>query len=256
MKKEVLDNLYKILGELGLTEHEKRLYILSLKSGPISVSTLAKKINVSRPNVYKIITGLEKHKLARFSQNKNYIKKFMVESPTKVAELLKNKNSQIEKTTHSFENILPSLLASYKQGDLPTKVKIIIDRKDILDVFEQVFEEAREEILFFGSSKTLNDFISMGRVEKQIRKRIRRRIKTKLLVFPDEDAKNFKNKDNQELRETRFLKNIDFFETSFYLFANKAVIWQPKTPLAVLIEDEYIVTMLASIYKTLWNTAE
>ncbi len=256
MKKEVIDSLYKSLEELGLSEYEKKLYILSLENGPSSISNLAREINISRPNVYKIIAGLEKHKLTNFSQNKNYTKSFMVESPSAVAELLKNKNKQLKNTVDKFESILPDLMVSYKQGELPTKIKTLIKKEDIIDVFEQVFDEARDEILFFGSSKSLNDFISLSRVEKQIRKRIKRGVKTKLLVFCDEDAMSFKKRDIGELRETRFLENFDFFSTSFYLFANKAVIWQPKTPLAILIEDEYIIAMLMSIYKVLWSMAK
>lgn len=230
--------------------------IFSLKNGPCSVSELAKKINVSRPNVYKIIAGLEKHKLANFSKNKGYVKNFMVESPSVITELLENKNKRVKNVSDGFENILPDIMAMHKQGSLPTKVKTIIKKEDVLNVFEQVFDEAKDEILFFGSSHDLNVFISHSRVEKQIRKRIKMGAKTKLLVFRDDDTIEFKKRDTNEVRETRFLEGFQLFSTSFYLFANKAVIWQPKTPLAILIEDEYIVAMLTSIYNVLWDRAK
>jgi len=256
MKKEVVDNLYKILQELGLTEHEQKLYILSLEGGPSSIAELARKMNISRPNVYKIIAGLEKHRLTNFSKNKNYVKSFMVESPSVVAELLQNKNKHLKNIEGVFENILPDIIATYKQGELPAKVRTVIKKEDIIDVFEQVFDEAQGEILFFGSSGSLNDFVSRSRVEKQIRKRVKRGVKIKMLVFSDADTLDYKRREMDESRETRFLENCDFFNTSFYLFANKAVIWQPKTPLAILIEDEYIVAMLMSMYKMLWNMAK
>lgn len=255
MKKEIIDKLYKTLQEIGLTEHEQKLYVFSLINGPCTISELAKKIGVSRPNVYKIIAGLEKHKLANFSQNKGHIKNFMVESPSVVTELLENKKRRIKEKSASFENILPDIMAAHKQGSLPAKVKIIIKKEDILNVFEQVFDEAKDEILFFGSSQDLNIFMSYNRVEKQIRKRIRRGIKTKMLVFKDPNAIEFKRRDANEARKTRFLEGFEPFSTSFYLFSNKAVIWQPKTPAAILIEDEYIVAMLRSIYNVLWDRA-
>lgn len=256
MKKEIIENLYNTLQEIGLTELEQKLYIFSLSSGPCTVAELAKKINVSRPNVYKIIKGLEKHKLAKFSENKNYVKKFIVESPSTITELLEEQKKRFKNTVNSFENILPDIVAAHKQGNLPAKVKIIIKKEDILNAFEQVFEEAKDEILFFGSSYDLNIFISHARVEKQIKQRIKRGVRTKLLVFRDKDTIEFKKRDENEARETRFLEGFQFFNTSFYLFANKAVIWQPKTPLAILIEDEYIIAMLKSVYNVLWKRAQ
>lgn len=256
MKKEIIDNLYKSLQEIGLTEYEQRLYVFSLTNGPCSVSELAKTIKISRPNVYKIIAGLEKYKLANFSKNKGYVKNFMVESPSVIAQLLEDKNKRVKDETVNFGNILPDIVAMHKQGTLPAKVKVIMRRDEILNIFEQVFDEAKDEILFFGSSYDLNIFISYNRVEKQIRKRIKRGVKTKMLVFRDKDTIDFKKRDISEMRETRFLEGFEFFNTSFYLFANKAVIWQPKTPAAVLIEDEYIVAMMASIYRVLWERAK
>jgi hypothetical protein len=58
------------------------------------------------------------------------------------------------------------------------------------------------------------------------------------------------------MRETRILQGGAPFATSFQLFANKVLIWQPKAPLAVLIEDEYIVQMLRSIFYLLWGKSK
>ena len=247
--------LYKSLEELGVSEHEKKLYLLSLSLGPCSIAKLAETMNVARPNLYKVIQGLEKHGLAEFSEKKGYSKQFIVESPSKITELLKVKHENLTRIDRDFTQVLPDIIAMHKQGDLPTKVKILQKREDLLAAFEQIFNEVQDTLSVFGSSKDMNEFISHDRLEKQIRKRIRRGIKARLLFFPDEDAIMFKKRDAEELRETRFLVGFKPFSTGFYLFSNKVIIWQPKTPLAVLIEDEYIVAMLQSIYGVLWESA-
>jgi hypothetical protein len=43
--------------------------------------------------------------------------------------------------------------------------------------------------------------------------------------------------------------------TSFQLFANKVIIWQPKAPVAILIEDQYVIAMLKSIFDKLWEVS-
>lgn len=255
LTKESTRSLYKTLKELGLSEYEQKLYAVSLNLGPSPVAKLAEHLGVSRPNIYKVIEGLEKHGLATFSTKSGYSKLFMVDSPSKVTELLRKKRDTYASIDKELTAIVPDLIALYKQGDLPTKIKIIQAQEDLFNAFEQVFEEAQDEIKYLGSSKDLNAFVSYPRLEKQIKKRIKRGVRTKLLVFPDEDAIEFKKRDMEELRETRFLENADPFVTGFYLFANKVIIWQPKAPLAVLIEDEYIVAMLKSIYGILWKSA-
>jgi hypothetical protein len=62
--------------------------------------------------------------------------------------------------------------------------------------------------------------------------------------------------DTEHLREIRIIKDLDPFVTGFQLYANKAFIWQPTGSLAVLIEDEYIVAMLRSVFNALWESAK
>lgn len=256
LNKEITDSLYKTLEKLGLSEHEQKLYVLSLSLGSQPVAKLAEHLGIPRPNVYKVIQALEKRGLAQFSEKQGYNRQFMVESPSKISELLRSHESELQTTDKNLTAILPDLLSAHRQGDLPTKVKILHKREDLLLAFEQIFDEALDEIKYLGSSRDLNAFVTHARLEKQIKKRFARGIKTKLLVFSDEDAKKLWERDAGELRETRFLEEFKPFVTGFYLFANKVIIWQPKAPLAVLIEDEYIVAMLSSIYQVLWKNGK
>jgi hypothetical protein len=72
------------------------------------------------------------------------------------------------------------------------------------------------------------------------------------LLLPGEDAETLKETDAEEMRTTKLLTAAPFV-TSFMLYANKVIIWQPKAPLIVLIEDEHIVQMLSSLFDVLWK---
>ncbi len=67
-KNEKYKNLYTSLKELGLSDLEADLYVISLKLGPAQLSEVAKHLGISRPNVYKLIKSLEKNNLVKFSQ--------------------------------------------------------------------------------------------------------------------------------------------------------------------------------------------
>jgi len=254
---EIKDTLYNSLRELGLHEHEIELYTTSLSVGPSSIADLANILNINRPNIYKVIAELEKHGLVKFSERKKYNRTFMVESPTVVRDLLQKKKELISNHDAKLFSALPDLLALYRQGELPTSVKVFEGKEQFIKIFFQVLDESKDEILYCGSAQDLiSGFIGWAEEERWIAKRLKKNIFMKALIFGGEDAEKLKQDDASQKRETRFIKNMKMFPTSFHLYANKMIIWQPKAPMALLIEDEYIVAMFKSIFSVLWENSK
>jgi HTH-type transcriptional regulator, sugar sensing transcriptional regulator len=254
-KKEVKQNLYSSLKELGLTEIESNFYITSLSLGPTTISDLAKHLNMSRPNLYKVIAGLEQHGLARFSERKKYKRTFVVESPTVVLEKIRKKRESVAGLDQTLVGSMPDLLALYRQGASDTKIKIFEGEEQWMKLFFDVLDETNETISFFGSADAFIEMISWETEKKWIKKRIQKGIHLNALLIQGKDAQTLKEKDEEGMRTTRFFKGEIPFVTGFMVYANKVIIWQPKAPLAVLIEDQYIVQMLKSVFQTLWYKA-
>ena len=56
------------------------------------------------------------------------------------------------------------------------------------------------------------------------------------------------------LRETRLLPTDTApFQTSFHLYADKVIFWQPESMLAICIEDDLISVMMRSMFELLWS---
>lgn len=253
---EIKQVLYNSLKELGLTEHEINLYVLSLSVGPVPIAKLAEQLGITRPNVYKVIEGLEEHELAHFSERKGYAKTFMVESPTVVTELVRKKREHLGQIDRNVTQAMPDLLALYRQGELPSSIRVIEDKEQFITLFDQIVDEAQGESQFCGSAHDFIGFISWAKEREWIARRIKKNVKIKALLLPSGDAETLKSTDSKELRETRILQGIVPFVTSFQLFANKVIIWQPKAPLAIVVADEYIVQMLKSLFNVLWETSK
>lgn len=245
--------LLPALDELGLTEYEKKLYILSLTLGPTPVSAFAKQLGVSRPNAYKVILGLEKHGLALFSGQNSRRRTFSVESPHTLIQRLREKREKLVKLDQDVFKILPDLLALYQQGDRPTSLKVFDTKETWTKAFFDTLSETSGEHLFFGN---IEQFLAMNPEEQQrwVDERLKRGIKGRLLALPGAQTSHKHLNDQAELRETRILA-LSPFETSFQIFGKKAILWQPLAPLAILIEDEYIVTMLKAIFEGFWVQA-
>ncbi len=253
---ELKQNLYTSLKELGLTEGEANLYTSSLSLGPSTIASLAEHLNIPRPNVYKVIAGLEKHALAKFSERQKYTRTFMVEPPTIVLEKLRQKREAMTTLDHTLVGGMPDLLALYHQGESPTKIKILQGEEQWMKIFFQVLDETKDTISFFGSADAFIDMISWETENRWIKKRVQKGIHINVLLTPGKDAQTLQERDEDQMRTTRFFQGETPVVTGFMLYGNKVIIWQPKAPLAVLVEDEYIVQMLRSIFDVLWSVSK
>ncbi len=253
-EKDVKQNLYSSLKELGATEGEANLYVTSLSLGPASIVALAEHLQMPRPNVYKVIASLETLGLAKFSERKRHARTFVVESPTVVLEKLRVKREAVARLDQTLVGSMPDLLAMYHQGETPTKVKLFDGKEQWLKLFFQTLEEARGTMSFFGSADAFINMISWEVENEWIKERMKKNIHINVLLTPGNDAFTLNTRDDEEMRTTRLFKGAPMV-TGFMLYANKVIIWQPKAPLAMLIEDEYVVQMLGSVFASLWENA-
>jgi sugar-specific transcriptional regulator TrmB len=144
----------------------------------------------------------------------------------------------------------------YHQKESDTKIKVIQGKEQYLKIYNEIIEQAEKEIQYFGSAEDFVNFISPAAEASWIKRRVKKGINIKALLLPSETAATFSLTDMAELRETKTLKGVWPFTSSFELFSNKVIIWQPKAPLAILIEDKFIVEMLRSIFEKFWEMAD
>ncbi len=252
---EIKKKLSPLLHELGLKEQEIDLYTHSLALGPVSIAILAEHLGISPPNVYKLIANLEAHGLAQFSKRKRYARSFSVESPNVLRNKLEQKRRDIGEIAHQFNESLPDLLANYHQGDMPTKIRVLDNGAQVSEAFRRVYDDG-EEVLLFGDMEHYVQAVGDKEYYESAGERISRGITLRALLFPGKMAQWMKDRPASEGREVRFLKNADQFVTSFQASSRTAFIMQPNTPLVLLIEDEFIVQMLRSMFTMLWKRAE
>lgn len=248
------ESLYAVLKSLGLTDGEATLYVLSLELGPHPTSQVAKKMGISRPNIYKLIKALENKGLAALPRG-GKLKRFSVFSPSIVSELLKKKEKERSEVQNNFASMLPDLLTKYRRGDLPSSARIYQGRGQYLSALFALLEEAKDSIDFFGSADFFLDLIDREDQKEYIAERRKRGIKSRILSLSGPNANRMAETDQGEMRETRILIGLDPFKTSFHFSADKIIFWQPENLLAIRIEDDLIVTMMKSMYEYLWANA-
>src|SRR3989339_129430 len=87
----------EILREVGLTDSEIRIYIVLLRNGPLTKTSIVKASNVSGSKLYEVIDKLVSKGLASVTV-KNGVKHFDAASPIKIKEYLNRKKINLEQT--------------------------------------------------------------------------------------------------------------------------------------------------------------
>ncbi len=247
--------LYEALRQLGLTEGEAQLYVVSLKIGPHPLGQLATKLGISRPNIYKLIKGLENKGLAALPSG-GKLKRFSVASPSLVAELLDKKEENDKKMRNSFSSLLPDLLSKYQRGDLPSHVRIYQGRGQYIGAFFGMLDEGKDGLDFFGNVDDFLNLIDLDDQQEYLRERVKRGLTSRTLTLAGPNADRIAASDKENERETRILSGMNPFKASFHFFADKVIFWQPENLLAIRIEDDVVTTMMKSVFDYLWFQAE
>lgn len=249
------DPMYAALQELALTENEQRLYILSLKQGPTPITKLAELLGLPRPNLYKIIEGLASKGLVDPEARSRYAKNFSVLPPQVISELLKLKHTEQVSINRAFIEQLPLYMSQFRQGDTPLKVKTLVGQKAFQDLYTQMYEEEQEAVRFCGSIKRFIAVFGQSLFERSVALRQSRKVRGIALLLPSDRTHLSLEQHHTMQRDVRYLDGYDEFTPMFHLFSNKLIFWQPSVPMAVLIEDVYLVRMMKSLYEGMWRQA-
>lgn len=248
------DSLDEALRSFGLKESERALYRLSLSLGPTPVGKLAELLGFERPYVYTLIEALRTRGLV-FS-SKRYQRTFIVEPPSVVLEQLRKSRSNLEGLITTVAADLPKYLATYKQGGAATQVLFYEGKEKFLELYDRILEEEAGETLYCGEAEQFLSLVSGKHLDDWIRRRIQRGVKIRTLMIDSPLARTIPT-DSTSLRETRYLSSDQarLFQASFQVFGSNVIFWQPVTPVAVVLHDEYIANLHRALFNELWSGA-
>lgn len=241
------DYLTELLIDLGLSEHESKVYLASLSRGPATVMDIADTADVKRTTVYSVVDSLMKKGLMRI-QPKGFKRFFQAEDPGRLESVLESRR-------YKLRNALPQLEALYnlKGGE------------SVLRYYEGLagMQAAHEEIL---SSAHPNDYyyvINNGDMwlglDKEYftnyrnrRKKINLQVKLILQNTP-EGREIYKNQRNYN-SEARLLPEGVSINAQMILIPQKVMIQELVSPVVtIMIENPGVIKMQKEMFEIAWN---
>lgn len=249
---EVKQKLAPTLRELGLREQETDIYVHACLLGPSTVAVLSRQLGLSAPNVYKLIARLEEVGLTSFSEQKGYYRKLVVRPPSTLMQLLEERRGDLNKLSDGLQKDMGTLLASFVQGEAPPVCRVLQGEAAFLRATELLFDDAGDEICLVGSLDEFVEAVSPETYSALAQKRIERGIRLRALLRDTDLARDARKKGEKELRDVRFLSE-GAPVASMQLTRRKAIVWQPKARVAVVIDDESVVGLWRTMFEGLWK---
>lgn len=244
MIKYINMNKEQIIQRAGLNKKETKVYLASLALGVSSITQLAKKSGLKRPNTYLVIDDLlKKQLLIKIPKDKKIY--YKAENP----ETFKQK---LAKQQDDFSQILPELTKIYSTNLKQPKVRFYEGKKGIRQVQEEMCR-AKEIWAIFSPENFLKVF-SPQENQHFFRILIRR---GGILYDMFEDTKKAREFARVNYRtgvsQVKFLPKNFHFATDIWVHDDKMVMVSFENLSCVVVEDESIARTQKLILQFLWN---
>jgi len=237
----------EILEQVGLDEHEAKIYLAVLTLDDSTVLPISKKAGIGRTYCYDILDSLIQKGLVSYVEKRGR-RRYSAVPPKMIKKMLNDRMKQ-------FEAILPDLESLHQKSPMKPRVRFFEGREGIEILHEEILKEAKE-VWFFGSisdwAKAFPDYT------EYVKKQIAKGIKIRDLVRPNDPTPlKYQKFYNPKLQEMGFLPETAQFNTDNMLWNNKFVMISYGADLyAVSIESAEIAQTMRVIYEILWEKAK
>ncbi len=242
------------LERIGLKEKEAKVYIELLKEGPSLANHIAKKTNILRSSIYDYFDVLLDKGFISYTI-KTGKKYFQAVDPQKILNNFEEKKRREEIT---LKEIVPKLTKLQNIAKKKANVEIFEGKEGMKSVFSYILKENPKEIAVYGSSGVAYKLLPFF-IKHWHNQRIKQKISLRIIYNNVPEAKErIKKGPSLELAEIKFLpiKNVAF--TGTLIYNNKVLItmWNPESPLAILIESDDIAKDYKDNFEILWKIAK
>lgn len=245
---------YPILKDLGLNENEALIYELLLQYGPQGGAELTEKSRIGRGNVYNTLTTLKTKGLVEEESGTKTLYKPM--DPEQLRTLAKLQQASAEAVTEQIISVLPSLKSAYRLFTVQPTVRAFEGIEGLKEMYRETLRD-NQTVYAYVSPDEPDVRIYRWLTTNYVQERIKTNLHVKVIVNGSSQAGEYIRKNQQELREARFVKSDMYpFRGEIDVFGNKVAFISYKTEelFGVIIESAAIAETLRSSVKLLMDT--
>ncbi|MBL8030731.1 MAG: helix-turn-helix domain-containing protein [Candidatus Doudnabacteria bacterium] len=241
------NKLTSVLTELGLTEHEARVYFASLSLGPSTILKIAEVAEVKRTTVYSVVQALQQQGLVRI-EVKGFKRLFVAENPEKLESILEGRREK-------FRVMLPEFAALYNLKGGESFIRYYEGRESIRAAYESLLVGVYSHDYYCSISEVGRWYAQDPEFFEDLRQRRAKKIlDTRIIVNHTESSLAYKQKELIYNQKVKILPP-DTELTSTISFTPSCIVFHQIIPpvVAIVVESKSVIQVHKEIFEIMWN---
>lgn len=257
--------IQRLLKKLDLTDNEIKIYLAALKLSEAKITDLAKESSIHRVAAYALVESLIKKGLL-ITIGSQYGRVISANSPRTIQQLLNDKKRKLRKVELKYQELLPNLLAMYKESGIRPHVKFFEGIKGLeqihSDIIKTLSELPQEQRITYSYSnpKMIKERFEgyVDDPEGYVAQRKQYKIYNKAIAPDNDVSRDIATRNKEELRELIILPETMFpYKNDITIYGNKMAIESLSHELiGVVIESQDIVNDQKAIFELAWAGAQ
>jgi sugar-specific transcriptional regulator TrmB len=249
--------IIRILEKTGLNKPEIEVYLSGLQTGPVLASFLARKTGTTRQHIYDILNSLEEKGLVA-TTGKKYNKRFIMEKPSQLKNILERRKREIEKLEKQVDVINVELESLGNEGKELPVVSFSDDIEGIRNIWEKSLDCSDKEILSILPIKDVVDLLGKDFVEYYLERRIKRdKTSRTLRVRPKEVSDDWFKLHKEQKRVVKYFPENINISSTFLVYDNVvSIISSKKENAGFTLKSEELAESMKGIFEALWTKAD
>lgn len=240
--------------DLGFSENEIKIYLALLPLGKSPSSILGKRTGIQRSTAkYTCQQLVQKGLLNVIEKNGAFI--YGAEPPERFFQKMEQQKKALELKQAKFARIMSEINTLRNPESVLPQVKFFEGREGYIEFCEHSLQCKSKEILFATDMDLFRNIVTPEYDENHyIPTRLNAKIKLRLLAVRSPLTEKMQSKDQEELRETRFLPKLFPIKNTLFLFDDvTTLISNEQFPSCVMIRSAEIAQMMRTFFEIMWG---
>lgn len=249
------EGILELLRKIGFSDKESRIYIALLGLESATPNEIAKKADINRTSAYDVLEILLKRGVvSKFrKRSKTY---FSASDPRKLISYLDHEKydheQSIENLKRSVSERMPELISLQRPLSSRPKVQFFEGEKGMREAYEDTLT-AKNGILAYANVEEVHKGIP-NFFPDYYQRRTKKKVPIKAIFTRDPLSLERAEHDREEIRQTKFLPNVDMtFSPEVNIYNNKVLIASWKEKMAIIIESKEFADLMRLTYQLLWD---
>ncbi len=237
----------KVLGELGFSKNESKVYLALLELGACTVTQISSKTKINRTNIYDCLNKLiEKGAVSYFMEKDS--KLFQAGDPEILVNLLKDKEIKLN-------SIMPQLKLHNELSKKKSEAHIFEGIVAVRNMLNHFLEIGKPRYAY-GAPIAASKMLSSHFLENYHRRRVKKKLEF-YMIYNSDAKERIKLLNSLDHTEARFLpKEYDSPVTTNICGDEVVLVLYSEDPIVIQIKNEQIAKAYKKYFDLLWKIAQ